>query len=508
MPELKDVEVFKAGTHTDSSGHERAWSLDDIKSIAEKYNNQSAEEKHVAPLVLGHPEDNAPAYGWVKQLKVVGDKLLADFEKVSDEFVQWLKDGQYRTRSIALYGDLMLRHIGFLGAVPPAVKGLSDVKLNNGSAYNRYDFISSRELRSKRFQISLKDIGFEEKPVRYQSLSDDDFADPVNYRFPTSRLFIRGTLATWGRESVRKAYSDREQEIIAARIITSALRENIALDPKKYGGSQHVEVPAESLTKKQLIDALNGTLAPKQDNAASTGGVKLQEKPMDILAMLNAMLNEAMTQISESNGEEVASQISAIFTPIIEKTAAELQSQIQAQDTGSGGAEGGTDGGFSEKSKKKSKVELEFEKRVQALEEENREFKQRALLSETKQFMDGLVSKGSPIGAVKDLATQTLLAAASYGQAFAFSDSKGKQQKGTLRSMLEQVFSELPAIVEHNEIAKDGQKTTTGSSTFKDQGDVHKAIMEYIDEEAKKGRTLTFQEALLEFEQKYFSVGV
>ena len=120
----KLFEVFKAGTHTDANGNTQEWSQSDLEMIVDKYNNQPEKEKHLAPVVIGHPEDNLPAYGWVESLKLQGDKVLAILTDLQDEFVEWLDKGLYKTRSISLYEDLKLRHIGFLGAVPPAIKGL------------------------------------------------------------------------------------------------------------------------------------------------------------------------------------------------------------------------------------------------------------------------------------------------------------------------------------------------------------------------------------------------
>lgn len=119
----KWVEIFKAGTHTDSAGNTRTWTTDDLDKIVKQYNP----DYHEAPIVVGHPKDNAPAFGWVEALKRKGDKLLAKFRQVVPEFAEMVKKGLFKKRSISLYPDLTLRHVGFLGATPPAVKGLADV---------------------------------------------------------------------------------------------------------------------------------------------------------------------------------------------------------------------------------------------------------------------------------------------------------------------------------------------------------------------------------------------
>jgi len=117
------IEAFKSGTQTDSKGNTKDWTNEDLDTIVSKYNDQ---DEHEAPIVLGHPKDNSPAYGWVQELKRQGDVLMAKIKPTVDDFVDWVKKGVYKKRSISLYGDLTLRHIGFLGGTPPAVKGLAD----------------------------------------------------------------------------------------------------------------------------------------------------------------------------------------------------------------------------------------------------------------------------------------------------------------------------------------------------------------------------------------------
>lgn len=118
------IEIFSIGTHQDASGKTRNWSLEDLTTIAQSYNPKN----HEAPIVLGHPKDNSPAFGWVEKLKVEGGKLLAKLKAVDSSFQTWVNEGRYKKRSISLYPDHSLRHVGFLGGQPPAVKGLKDFK--------------------------------------------------------------------------------------------------------------------------------------------------------------------------------------------------------------------------------------------------------------------------------------------------------------------------------------------------------------------------------------------
>lgn len=135
------IEIFRTGKHEDSAGNTKKWAEKDLDNIASTYNSSD----HDAPVVIGHPKTNAPAYGWVKKtLKRDGDKLLAELKSVIPEFKDWVNKEFFPKRSIALYSDGNLRHLGFLGATPPAVKGLKDFKFaySEGEEFQEWVFSS------------------------------------------------------------------------------------------------------------------------------------------------------------------------------------------------------------------------------------------------------------------------------------------------------------------------------------------------------------------------------
>lgn len=130
------VEVFSAGRHTDSAGRTKEFTTGDLDRIAHGYDPAT----HEAPAVVGHPRDNAPAFGWVEGVKREGEKLLAKFKQVVPEFEEMVKSGLFKKRSISLYPDGTLRHVGWLGAQPPAVKGLKDVGFAADDQCSQYEF--------------------------------------------------------------------------------------------------------------------------------------------------------------------------------------------------------------------------------------------------------------------------------------------------------------------------------------------------------------------------------
>lgn len=148
------IEIFRVGTHVDSEGRTRQWSEADLDAIVNKYDPS----RHEAPVVVGHPKDNSPAFGWVEGLKRVGKSLYAKFNQVLPEFEEAVKEGRYKKRSISLYPDLTLRHVGFLGGMPPAVKGLADIAFNENDESVTIEFGDYRVSTVGRIIQRLRDF--------------------------------------------------------------------------------------------------------------------------------------------------------------------------------------------------------------------------------------------------------------------------------------------------------------------------------------------------------------
>lgn len=134
------IEIFRTGRHTDGSGQTRDFSRADLDKTVGMYDP----DEHEAPAVIGHPQDNGPAYGWVEKIQRAGDVLLAKFKQIEPAFAEMATAGRFKKRSISLYPDGSLRHVGFLGAQPPAIKGLKDFAFS-GDDCPVYEFSEHRE---------------------------------------------------------------------------------------------------------------------------------------------------------------------------------------------------------------------------------------------------------------------------------------------------------------------------------------------------------------------------
>ncbi len=137
---MSEIEIFRAGTHTDMHGRRLTFSEADIAQCAASYSPNTYD----APLVVGHPKMDAPAYGWVNSLRADGGILKATPRQVDPEFSEAVNAGRFPKVSACFYlpdapnhpkpGSLYLRHVGFLGGMPPAVKGLKTVSFAEDAA--------------------------------------------------------------------------------------------------------------------------------------------------------------------------------------------------------------------------------------------------------------------------------------------------------------------------------------------------------------------------------------
>jgi hypothetical protein len=128
------LHIFKPGRQTAMSGVTLDFTDADVAACAAAYDPAL----HEAPIVIGHPKHDAPAYGWVKSLSARTEGLMAEPQQMDVSFVELLAAGRFKKISGSFYtpdapanpvpGVYYLRHVGFLGAMPPAVKGLKQVE--------------------------------------------------------------------------------------------------------------------------------------------------------------------------------------------------------------------------------------------------------------------------------------------------------------------------------------------------------------------------------------------
>lgn len=193
------IPVFKPGTHTAIDGRKITFTLENCIDLAESYDPNLSE----APAVIGHPKLTAPAYAWAKSFEVKDGLVYAKLDQINPEFAEAYNAGSYKKRSLSIYlpdspgnpkpGHYYARHIGFLGAAAPAIKGLPDVSFSE----------SDGEQGAAEF--SMADEEFDENLISILSNLRDLLIEKEG--IASADLF----LPQWRLESLR-AISDRKQK--------------------------------------------------------------------------------------------------------------------------------------------------------------------------------------------------------------------------------------------------------------------------------------------------------
>lgn len=140
--DVPNVEIFATGEWNGDK-----FSQDDLNSIVGTF--QKLKDKLKPYLKLGHGEDQKllesdelPAAGWVENLRIIGNKLVADFKRVPAKIKELIDSGGYRKVSIELFQNfevdnetfpLALKSVALLGAEIPAVNTLDDIIALYGS---------------------------------------------------------------------------------------------------------------------------------------------------------------------------------------------------------------------------------------------------------------------------------------------------------------------------------------------------------------------------------------
>lgn len=132
------IRIARVGTFTSNEGVQVSFGAAELADAAAAYDSQA----DPAPLVVGHPRLDDPAYGWVSGLAVQDGELVATPDKVEPSFAEMVREGRFPKVSARFYpprhpanpkpGAWYLKHVGFLGAMAPGIKGLGTVQFAEG----------------------------------------------------------------------------------------------------------------------------------------------------------------------------------------------------------------------------------------------------------------------------------------------------------------------------------------------------------------------------------------
>ena len=257
-------EIFKTGSHTSDKGVTNNYSLEDLNFIAKSYNPDEDE----APIVVGHPADNSPAYGWISSIEVTEDgKLVADApdDKIHPDFLTAVQEGRYKKRSISLTPDGKLRHVGFLGGAAPAVKGLADIQFSQPSST-----VIEFDLDNQPEQVEVKQLvkDSDESSIltnitnQLNQLSEtvsqlnNNFSDNVNLDLKSKFDTLSSEINSLKSRIYKSGFEDLLENKLGAGTLTPAIKDKI-LAVSDYAESQNFST---DFSQDKFIKDINSLL--------------------------------------------------------------------------------------------------------------------------------------------------------------------------------------------------------------------------------------------------------
>lgn len=328
QPTLPDgIEIFRAGTRTADNGKVYTITAADVAAAAAAY----SPALHEAPLTVGHPESNRPAYGWVAGLQADGDVLKTTHRQVETQFAEMVQGGRFKKRSASFYapddptnpkpGVWYLRHVAYLGAQPPAVKGLKDIEFSEAAdAVNFSDPVTSQEQDDMTLQEQLDKANADlkaEKDAREKAESD---AATATQRATTAE----GQVANFGEQAKQQRHAANvsfcESQVKAGTLLPKdkgaavAVLDTLAAGQAvefSEGNTTHKVSPAEFV--KGLIEGAKPKVNFGEHAPGNTGAADLQADKADSDAEIDKKA-KAYAAVNKVSYSEALNAVTASFT--------------------------------------------------------------------------------------------------------------------------------------------------------------------------------------------------
>lgn len=331
------IEVFRPGTFKPMSGDPITYTAADLRAIADAYDPDAAP----APIVVGHPETDAPAYGWVDRFEydANSERLFANLHEIEPQFADLVKAGRFKKVSMAFFspdqphnpirGTWYPKHVGFLGAAAPAVSGLKNAKFSAGEAVTfTADFGDRAAERTASILRKLREFFIDQ-----YSLEDADKAlpsweiewlDELKSDLPSSPAYSEGGDPPTNPPPPKKepaavtkqpdpAFAEREANIarreqeLAKREADALHADHVAFAEGLVQGGQLLPVLKDKVVA--LLDGLPGEASV----AFSEGGDKLTPAAAvrDILAAQPKIVQFGATDLGDDPGSANPAQFAA-----------------------------------------------------------------------------------------------------------------------------------------------------------------------------------------------------
>lgn len=249
------LHVFRAGTHTATDGKAYEFSEADIADLVDSYDPKLSR----AALVVGHPKIDDPAFGWAAEFSRDGGEVFATPEAVDPQFAEMVNAQRFSNISLSVYlpespgnpkpGHFYPRHIGFLGAQPPAVKGLQRPQFSEGDGAVAFSMPMPRRLSSLGYYLKRLFQGLRDKSI------ETDGAEKTEQLIPQ-----------WCIDGIAEATADDEQANAAFAEATNT-EQTMSQDKTNAAAADFAERESQLTARATEIEQREKALKEREDAA-------------------------------------------------------------------------------------------------------------------------------------------------------------------------------------------------------------------------------------------------
>jgi len=315
---MKAIEIFKPGKHTAMSGDQVEFSEGRLQEAAKAYDPAL----HEAPIVVGHPRTDQPAYGWVESLAFAEGSLQAKPRQVDERFAELIRQGRFKKVSASFYrpdskanpkpGVYYLRHVGFLGAQPPAVKGLRQVEFSEADEdvveleFGETERTLARVLRGLReWVIELAGTRKADEVIPNYQIQDLERQDGQGPEYSETGTGGDEVSTEEQRKEIRKEveaeFAERERKLAEAERQRRREAHEQAVDKLVSDGRV---LPRHKDGLVQFMEAVDGGQAEIEFAEGAEGGQAKKLPPADWLTRFLAELPQAVDYSERGGGSE------------------------------------------------------------------------------------------------------------------------------------------------------------------------------------------------------------
>lgn len=311
------AEVFAVGKW---NGFE--FSKEDLISIASAFHTLG--NNHQVPLKMGHNDeqpftDGQPALGWVVDLSVEGDKLVAEFSDIPDVVYGAFEKKLYRNVSIELdigveykgsYFPFVLSGVALLGADIPAVNTLADLQAYMGRELSCKQKAAFTAVFNKKPEVkNMGDVTLEEQ-VRTLSAKVDaqskeiDKLISTNTKLETEKIELKAKFSNMEETDKhrrqleeRALLEKRLDQMVQDKKIAPFTRDEYLADYDQADDKSIVTYSVEKLEK--TIDANPAYFGAEQ--ARRKAAQEHEEEEMDVSAIVVQRAKKYQVEHGEKN---------------------------------------------------------------------------------------------------------------------------------------------------------------------------------------------------------------